>query len=84
MLSPHELRRRPTDPLSPDVAETSVIEPDALEALIAGLGARGYRVLGPTVRDGAIVYDDLASAMLDHIAVFENRADKFPEFRRAF
>ena len=47
---------------SPDVVETSVIEPEALEALVTGLAARGYRVLGPTVRDGAIVYDDLASA----------------------
>jgi sulfhydrogenase subunit beta (sulfur reductase) len=42
--------------------ETSVIEPDALEVLVAALAARGFRVLGPTVRDGAIVYDDLASA----------------------
>jgi ferredoxin len=40
----------------------SVIEPDTLDALIGELDARGYRVLGPTVRDGAIVYDDLASA----------------------
>jgi sulfhydrogenase subunit beta (sulfur reductase) len=41
---------------------TSVIAPDALETLVRGLRARGYRVLGPTVRDGAIVYDDLESA----------------------
>ena len=51
----------------PDVVETSVVEPSviepgALEALVASLRTRGYRVLGPTVRDGAIVYDDLASA----------------------
>jgi ferredoxin len=39
-----------------------VVEPEALEALVAALAARGYRVLGPTVRDGAIVYEDLASA----------------------
>jgi len=42
--------------------ETSVIGPAALEALVDSLRARGYRVLGPTTRDGAIVYDDLASA----------------------
>jgi ferredoxin len=42
--------------------ETSVIGPAALEALVYSLRARGYRVLGPTTRDGAIVYDDLASA----------------------
>jgi sulfhydrogenase subunit beta (sulfur reductase) len=45
----------------PDV-ETCVIGPDALEALVGGLRARGFRVLGPTVRDGAVVYDDLESA----------------------
>jgi ferredoxin len=43
-------------------AETRVIEPPALEALVAGLRSRGYRVLGPTLRDGAIVYDELESA----------------------
>jgi sulfhydrogenase subunit beta (sulfur reductase) len=41
---------------------TSVIAPEALEALVGALRARGYRVLGPTTRDGAIVYDELASA----------------------
>jgi ferredoxin len=32
---------------------------DGLQALIGALAARGYRVLGPTVRDGAIVYDEI-------------------------
>ena len=45
----------------PDV-ETSVIEPEALEDLVEALPARGFRVVGPTVRDGAIVYDELESA----------------------
>ncbi|HUK94648.1 MAG TPA: 4Fe-4S dicluster domain-containing protein [Gaiellaceae bacterium] len=45
----------------PDVT-TSVIEPGALDALVGALRGRGYRVLGPSVRDGAIVYDDLESA----------------------
>ncbi len=40
----------------------SVIEPGALESLVEALRSRGFRVLGPKVRDGAIVYDDLASA----------------------
>lgn len=62
MSSSHKPRRRPTEVPSPDAAGPSVIEPDTLEMLVAGLAARGYRVLGPTVRDGAIVYDDLASA----------------------
>ncbi len=39
-----------------------VIEPGSLDVLIRELGARGFRVLGPTVREGAIVYDDLTSA----------------------
>jgi ferredoxin len=41
---------------------TRVIEPGTLEALIAVLRERGYRVLGPTVSGGAIVYDELESA----------------------
>jgi ferredoxin len=39
-----------------------VIAPEALEQLVEALRQHGYRVLGPTVRDGAIVYDDLDSA----------------------
>jgi ferredoxin len=42
--------------------ETSVIEPGALDGLITALENRGFRVLGPTLRDGAIVYDELESA----------------------
>src|SRR5271165_3571201 len=34
-----------------------VITCDGLQVLIDALAARGYAVLGPTVRDGAIVYD---------------------------
>ncbi len=33
---------------------------DGLQALIGALAARGYKVLGPIVRDGAIVYDEIA------------------------
>ena len=44
------------------VPETAVIEPGALEELIHALHDRGFRVLGPTVREGAIVYDELDSA----------------------
>ncbi len=40
----------------------SVISPDGLQALVEALRDGGYRVLGPTVRDGAIVYDELESA----------------------
>ena len=36
-----------------------VIAPEALDGLVEALRDRGFRVLGPVVRDGAIVYDDL-------------------------
>jgi len=45
-----------------DVVDTSVVDPQGLDALVRALRARGFRVLGPTVSNGAIVYDDLASA----------------------
>ncbi len=41
---------------------SGVIEPEVLEDLVTGLVDRGFRVVGPTVRDGAIVYDEIASA----------------------
>ena len=39
-----------------------VIAPESLDDLIAALRARGFLVLGPKIRDGAIVYDELAAA----------------------
>ncbi len=41
---------------------TAVVAPEALDDLLAALRRRGFRVLGPTVRDGVIVYDDLERA----------------------
>ena len=35
---------------------------DGLSALLQVLRHRGYRLVGPTLRDGAIVYDEIASA----------------------
>ena len=37
-----------------------LMEAAALEALFTSLDEAGYRVIGPTVRDGAIVLDELA------------------------
>ena len=34
----------------------------AIDDLIAALAARGYTVIGPTVRDGAILYEEVSSA----------------------
>jgi sulfhydrogenase subunit beta (sulfur reductase) len=35
------------------------VAPEGLQAIVAALANRGYRVVGPTLRDGAIVYDTL-------------------------
>ncbi|MGO9512859.1 MAG: 4Fe-4S dicluster domain-containing protein [Steroidobacteraceae bacterium] len=49
-----------------------IITCDGLQALIDALASRGYRVLGPVMRDGAIVYDaiervaDLPAGWTDH------------------
>jgi ferredoxin len=40
-------------------AESRILRRDGLEALVGTLASDGYRVLGPTVRDGAIVCDDI-------------------------
>jgi len=36
------------------------IEREVLEGIITGLANRGYRAVGPTVRDGAIIYETVA------------------------
>ncbi len=38
-----------------------VVDRSGLEALLHALQSRGYRTLGPTLRDGAIVYDEIRS-----------------------
>lgn len=38
-----------------------IFEANALQSLLNALLAQGYQVVGPTIRDGAIVYDTLAS-----------------------
>jgi ferredoxin len=42
--------------------EASVLTPLGLDELIRALAQRGYTVIGPRVRDGAIVYDQVSSA----------------------
>ena len=42
--------------------EAVTLAADDLDALLAALRNRGYRLVGPTVRDGAIVYAELDSA----------------------
>ncbi len=45
-----------------DEPKRATIEPEELETLVAALRRRGYLVVGPTVRDGAIVYEELETA----------------------
>jgi ferredoxin len=44
-----------------DMTPVQVLDRAGLDRLIGALSARGFRVLGPTVRDGAIVYGDLVT-----------------------
>jgi ferredoxin len=44
-----------------DVGATAVSTRDGLQALLATLQQRGYRTLGPRLRDGAIGYGDITS-----------------------
>jgi ferredoxin len=59
-----------------------VIDRDGLDALIACLAADGYAVMGPAVRDGAIVYDaiggvgDLPAGWTDHQAPGHYRLER--------
>jgi len=43
-----------------DPGERAVVAPEALDDLVAALAARGYTVVGPTVRDGAVVLDQVS------------------------
>lgn len=49
-----------SDPAMGNPADFALIDRQGLDVLISTLGALGYRVLGPRVRDGAIMYDDVA------------------------
>jgi sulfhydrogenase subunit beta (sulfur reductase) len=45
-----------------EVGDTLVVEPRGFDALLHALRERGYTLLGPTVRDGAIVIAEIAGA----------------------
>lgn len=53
------LRAMTAEPLH--VGDSVVVEREHLEQLLQALVSRGYEVVGPTLREGAIVYDHLAS-----------------------
>jgi len=54
--------RRDVDELRTPATESYVMGADGLTALVEALRQQGYRVVGPTVRDGAIVLDEISSA----------------------
>jgi ferredoxin len=40
--------------------QLAIVARDDLQSLLDAIAASGYRILGPTVRDGAIVYDEVS------------------------
>src|SRR5438876_9781460 len=46
---------------APTMGEKRILERQDFQTLFDALSKRGYKVLGPTLRDGAIVYDEIAS-----------------------
>jgi len=45
-----------------DHGDQRMIARDDLDQLLAAIARRGFRLIGPTVRDGVIVYDDISSS----------------------
>ncbi|MDR3539165.1 MAG: 4Fe-4S dicluster domain-containing protein [Acetobacteraceae bacterium] len=59
---------------TPPLGAKVVLSQDGLQALITALAMRGYQVLGPVLRDGAIVYDAL-TGVADLPAGWTDRQD---------
>ena len=59
-LAPDQCARTPDGDCTGMTSDPALLTRDGLDALLATLHAEGFRVLGPTVQDGAIVYDDVA------------------------
>jgi sulfhydrogenase subunit beta (sulfur reductase) len=60
--------------VNPPTGMRAILSLDGLRALIEALLRLGYQVLGPTVRDGAIVYDEV-SRLADLPAGWTDRQD---------
>ncbi len=54
------LLNRPSGMKCMEQGEAQTLTTHGLQMLLDALMERGYRVLGPAIRDGAIVYDDIA------------------------
>jgi len=62
----HRPPRAPRIPVHPEreegePTETKTLERQDFPRLLDALSSRGYRIVGPTVRDGAIIYDEVKS-----------------------
>ena len=65
-------------PKAPVSGSLRSFSPKQLSALIDALSRRGYEVIAPTIRDGAIVYDRISSAnQLPHGWTDEQQAGKY-------
>jgi sulfhydrogenase subunit beta (sulfur reductase) len=53
---------QPYSETGPSVPGSVVFQADALDQLLDAVKRRGFRLIGPVIRDGAICYDDIASA----------------------
>lgn len=58
-LAPDQCADAPDGESVSMTSDPALLTRDGLDALLAALHAEGFRVLGPTVQDGAIVYDDV-------------------------
>ena len=56
-------------------ASSRVVEAQEISALFDVILASGYRLLGPTVKDGAIVYDEIPSAARLPVGVGQEQAN---------
>ncbi|MBH0781741.1 4Fe-4S dicluster domain-containing protein [Nocardia bovistercoris] len=66
------------------IGDTAIIERAGLDDLIEVLRARGFRVIGPRLRDGAIVLDDLESGQELPVGWgIESSPGRYRVFRRA-
>ena len=52
----------PPAPGPPAPGTTVTVERNDLDTLLAAIAGQGYQVVGPTVREGAIVYGDVGSS----------------------
>ena len=58
---PRQVLERPLPGNEPDPGQGVIVSRGGLDQMLQVLLRRGYRVVGPTLRDQAIVYDDIST-----------------------